>query len=178
MESSNPLGYRNKGASELAEVMREVGLIDERREQLGNEAEATRRGKTNAGITSTRIDRWYTPSIGCWKDILLTFEVHNTFTVKKTASDHYAVVLYIENQVGDLGHDRKTIQEGILLDREVQKRVLEIDAKAHEGNRSNINKWKTSMDNIREYLLQETAARRKVDNQQIKKSPGTLGGGL
>ena len=51
--SSNPLGYTNKGASNLAAVMSEVGLVDERREQLGNETEVTRRGITRAGVTGS-----------------------------------------------------------------------------------------------------------------------------
>ena len=83
VESQNPLGYPNKGATELAEIMGDVGLVDERREQIGTESEVTRRGRNNAGtITGTRLDRWYTPTTGKMGDVLWTFSIHNTFTFK------------------------------------------------------------------------------------------------
>ena len=56
VESRNPLAYPNKGAAKLAETYSEVGLVDERRNQLGNEHEPTRKGIYNGRATTTRID--------------------------------------------------------------------------------------------------------------------------
>jgi hypothetical protein len=55
VRSRNPLGYQNRGASQLATVMGELGLTDERREQLGDEREYTR--TADDGSISTRLDR-------------------------------------------------------------------------------------------------------------------------
>eukprot|EP00966_Prymnesium_polylepis_P028346 656033-Prymnesium_polylepis.1 len=169
VESANPLNYPNGGAAELATIMGSFSLIDERREQLGEEREVTRRGVTANGVTGTRIDRWYGPTSGRWSDILWTFQTHNTFVFKKNASDHYGVALYLENQSGDLGHDRKTVLEDILLDREVQMETLRLLQAAYKGNKSNKNKWRKALNTIRQYLLVETARRRKKDKIELVK---------
>ena len=63
VQSTNPLGYPNRGALLLATIMSDHNLVDERREQLGNEPEYTRKGPTAQGaVTSTRLDVWYTPA--------------------------------------------------------------------------------------------------------------------
>ena len=72
--------------------------------------------------------------------------------IKKTASDHHGVLLTLENQAGELGHERRTIQEGILLDRKVQDEVKNICNKAYTGNRCAANKWKQAMNPISESM--------------------------
>ena len=63
-------------------------LVDERREQLGDEKEFTRTGDGAAAETSTRLDRWYIPGE---TDMLVTFSVDNDFIFKLHSSDHSAV---------------------------------------------------------------------------------------
>ena len=80
VDSANPLGYhtQNRGASQLEEVMSDLKLSDERRDQLGYEAEFTHKQLVgplgSQTVTSTRLDRWYTPDID---DLLCEFEVLN-----------------------------------------------------------------------------------------------------
>ena len=63
VDSDNPLRYhaQNQGADILETIMSNVGLTDERREQLGMEAEYTHKQKTappgRQKVTSTRLDR-------------------------------------------------------------------------------------------------------------------------
>ena len=116
IQSPNPLAYSNIGARLLTDIMTQHTLIDERREQLGNEAEYTRSGNTSRdhlnNNISSRLDRWYVPDN---EDILWTFEVDNTFIFKATSSDHSAVIAQADNQTGELGHDRKTVNEIIII---------------------------------------------------------------
>jgi exonuclease III len=62
--SANPLGYANQGGTLLNQIMIDHKLVDERREQLGVGREFTRKGNTQRGTVSTRLDRWYTPEDG------------------------------------------------------------------------------------------------------------------
>ena len=173
--SQNPLAYPNKGAGALAEVLGKQSIVDERRNQLGNAPEPTRSQAGEGGrITATRLDRWYVPTAGPAKDMLWTYELHNTFTFKAVGSDHYGVVLYMEDQAGDLGHDRRTIQESIVLDRTVQGDILRVLAKAYEGNKCNANKWKDAMEGIKDLLMKETAKRRKKDKIEITRTLTSL----
>ena len=81
VKSRDPLGYDDRGGRLLSEIMIEKQLVDERREQLGNDAEYTRIGTVTGGhITSTRIDRWYVPEK---LDYLWTFETTNDYIFKK-----------------------------------------------------------------------------------------------
>ena len=45
VDSKNPLGYPNVGSQLMNTMMTDLGLVDERREQLGTEAEYTRKGR-------------------------------------------------------------------------------------------------------------------------------------
>jgi hypothetical protein len=74
--SRNPLVYDNAGARTLGEVVDACGLVDERREQLGNEIETTRGGSTRNGFTQSRLDRWYVP-VG--SEYQWTIQVENSF---------------------------------------------------------------------------------------------------
>jgi hypothetical protein len=93
VDSDNPLRYhaQNQGADILESIMSNIGLVDERREQLGTTAEYTHKQKTgplgNQRVTSTRIDRWHIPTDSSMQ---YTFEILNEFVYKKKRSDHYA----------------------------------------------------------------------------------------
>ena len=86
VDSVNPLGYhtQNRGAAQLEEVMSDLKLSDERRDQLEQAAEFTHKQLVgplgSQTVTSTRLDRWYTPDID---DLLCEFEVLNEFIYKK-----------------------------------------------------------------------------------------------
>ena len=98
VKSANPLKYKNYGSSILADGMKKLGLIDERREQLGNSKEYTFSEKVSLHpvlFTSTRLDRWYTPSGGMHKDKLLTFSTTKDFHHKPGGSDHSGVILIV-----------------------------------------------------------------------------------
>ena len=68
----------------LETIMSNVGLTDERREQLGMEAEYTHKQKTGPPgrqkVTSTRLDRWHTPTDD---DLQCNFKILNEFVYKK-----------------------------------------------------------------------------------------------
>ena len=49
--SRKPLAYPNIGVALLSQIMSDKGLVDERREQLGDEVEYTRKGNTTNGTT-------------------------------------------------------------------------------------------------------------------------------
>ena len=98
VDNANPLNYANGGADALAKKMEDLGLIDERREQLEGTKEFTRKGVNIRGeVVSTRLDRWYVPGETHY---LLTFEVQNNFVFKKKSSDHSAVYITLDNKRG------------------------------------------------------------------------------
>ena len=75
VDSPNPFGYANIGADALEKGMENRGLVDERREQLQQTQEFTRKGRNiNGDIVSTRLDRWYGPA---QTHYLLSYEVKN-----------------------------------------------------------------------------------------------------
>jgi hypothetical protein len=49
VRSRDPLAYPNIGSSLLGKIMGDLGLVDERREQLGQEREYTRTGPSTGG---------------------------------------------------------------------------------------------------------------------------------
>jgi len=167
VQSSNPLGYRNEGARLLAERLGRLGLNDERGDQLDGDSEITRAGNSANGYVGTRIDRWFIPTTSNYDHTLWTFELTNTFLFKRTASDHSGVLLTIDKQRGELGHDRRTVREDLLLDRDIQTHILALLKTAYKGNKSNANKWVDANNKIRDYLMSETAKRRKKDSKQI-----------
>ena len=72
VDSPNPMGYPNAGADAIEKAMENLGLVDERREQLQQEREFTRKGRNvNREMVSTRLDRWYSPA---QTHYLLSFE--------------------------------------------------------------------------------------------------------
>ena len=137
VDSTCPLTYPNIGGALMNTITSDVGLIDERREQLGTEAEYTRSHDSvdRAGhITSTRIDIWFTPSN---LDFLQSFEVDNSFIFKLKKSDHSAVSLTLDNQRGEMGHERKTINEELILRADIQTSIKKNLKKSTKGTRYN-----------------------------------------
>jgi len=171
VDSKNPLGYPNVGSQLMNTMMTDLGLVDERREQLGTEAEYTRKGNTANGVTSTRIDIWFTPSN---LDLLQTYHVDNSFIFKLNKSDHNAVSLELDNQRGELGKDRKTIDEELIMRPDIQAKIKEIKEQEYRGNALQRKKWKRTMDKICQLLMKETAAKRKKDKAEIKRLQGIL----
>ena len=167
VQNRNPLAYDNKGIKELTKMMRHASLIDERREQLGKEIEPTR----ITPMCSTRLDRWYVPSKGKMGEHLWTYDTTNTFIFKKNSSDHLGVTLHMENQVGELGHDRVTIRENLIAEREVQDQIIKLLNESYQKNGNNTTKWTRAMNMIRDFLIKETKMRKKREAPQIKR-PG------
>ena len=175
VHSRNPLNYPNQGVAKLAEEMAELSLADERRSQLQDKREYTRVGNSKNGWVGTRIDRWYTPTTGGMKDMLLEFGITNQFCFKKQASDHYGVWVTVENQHGKLGHDRQTIREDLVMERAVQEGILQAARKEFNAVGSAAKKWTRAMGGVRDYLMSETAKRRKKDAKEIARLEGMLG---
>ena len=172
--SQNPLAYHNIGQSLLAQRLGSLGLQDERGDQLNGTTETTRVGNSRNGYISTRLDRWYTPSTNDFSDILWSFTLINNFIFKSTASDHMGVILTIDAQQGDLGHDRQTIREDLIMDREIQQHILACLKEAYKGHGSAAKKWGTAMNSIKDYLMKETAKRRHKESVQIKRKLAML----
>ena len=166
VNSANPLQYANRGATLLAQVMSEFGLMDERRDQLGNEREFTRDGSTRNGQVSSRLDRWYTP---IEQDFLLTFKVENSFIFKSKSSDHRSVFLTLDNRMGKRGQERITLDETLISEIQVQEKIQEIVDEAYQGNHSQAKKWKRAHEHIKDYLLHESRQRKKRTNSELKK---------
>jgi len=120
VDSNNPLGYKNTGISILNDIIVSKKLIDERREQLGNEKEFTRSGANAGGITSSRIDRWYIP---IEHDYLITFDTDNQFIFKETSSDHRAVIMKIDDKAGTRGNERDSLDETLTEDPNIQEEI-------------------------------------------------------
>jgi hypothetical protein len=121
IDSPNPAGYDNRGAALLETIMSEKSLIDKRRDQLGLAHEFTRAAKASAdGITSTRLDRWYTPEA---MTQLQTFEVRNDFIFKERSSDHLMVVMTLDDQLGERGKDRISVDPALLEKVEIQDHI-------------------------------------------------------
>ena len=168
IHSRNPLAYPNIGASLLATIMEEKGLIDERREQLGEESEYTRKGDVVGGlITSTRLDRWYLPANRDW---LLTFKVDNSIPHKPKASDHNAVWVKIDTRTGELGAERVTLDAQLMNETYIQDKIAEIVSDIYQPNnkKSEAKKWSKMNGAIYDYLLKETQARKKKTKTEIK----------
>ena len=168
VHNRDPFAYPNIGATLLSQIMEEKGLIDERREQLGEESEYTRKGQVvNGMITSTRLDRWYLPANRDW---LLTFQVDNSISHKITPSDHSAVWVQIDNKTGELGAERITLSAALLDEKYVQDKIHNIVQAIYTptNRKSEHKKWTKMNGDIYDYLLQETQKRRKVTKAEIK----------
>jgi hypothetical protein len=165
VDSVNPLAYhtQNRGASQLEDAMSDLKLSDERRYQLGQEAEFTHKQLVgpigSQTLTSTRFDRWYTPDMD---DLLCEFEVLNEFIYKKKKSDHYAVLLTLMDRDGDMGHERETFREEVMEDRTIQDEVKRSATKAWDQNKgkSYTIAWSKMNDVIYRILRRETNKRK------------------
>ena len=166
VDSANTLAYANRGATLLGDIVGNLALNDIRREQLGNAPEYTRKGPNPNGTwTSSRIDRWYTPTRD---DLLYTVEVLNTFVFKKQSSDHSAVLLKIESQQGKLGHDRISLRNDLMEEEEIQLKVLEAYKSAWRTQGAPEKKWRAGNNKAYEILLNETRRRQKIEHKEIK----------
>ena len=179
VDSDNPLRYhaQNQGADILESIMSNIGLTDERREQLGMTAEYTHKQKTgplgNQRVTSTRLDRWHTPTDSSMQ---CTFEILNEFVYKKKRSDHYAVLLTLTDNDGELGHERTTFREEVMENRRVQAEMKEAADKTwrkHKG-RSYMTAWTKMNETIYNILLRETKRTRKGELLQLKRKLAML----
>ena len=142
VDSPNPLGYPNVGADALGEKMEDIGLVDERREQLQQSKEFTRKGvNVNGETVSTRLDRWYSPAS---TNYLLSFETRNNFVFKQKSSDHSIVIITLDNKKGVSGSERETIDEELTLDPEIQREIEQAVEKTYASNKSEVNKWTES----------------------------------
>ena len=172
VRSANPLQYKNYGGTLLAQIMADKGLVDERREQLENEPEYTRIGNTRSGLTSTRLDRWYTPADLTY---LLSFNIDNTFVFKETASDHRAVILTMDDRLGEPGRARKNVDEALLDSERIQDEIATIMKEEYEGNnRTEETKWRRAHNRIRDLLFRETEAKKKRARARIERLLGFL----
>jgi hypothetical protein len=161
VRSKTPLNYPNGGAVHvvLMTMMAEKGLIDERREQLEDSREYTR--EEDDGCTSTRLDRWYVPAD---TDLLMTFNVDHTSIFKEKVSDHKCVRMLLDTRKGDLGHERTTIDEELLMESNIQEDTQKIVTDVYASQRSEMNKWTLAHVQIKDLLMKETKARRRASN--------------
>ena len=133
VDSPNPLGYPNVGADALGEKTEDIGLVDERREQLQQSKEFTRKGvNVNGETVSTRLDRWYSPAR---TNYLLSFETRNNFVFKQKSSDHSIVIITLDNKKGVSGSERETIDEELTLDPEIQREIEQAVEKTYASNK-------------------------------------------
>ena len=171
--SASPLGYagRNHGAQLLETIMQETQHSDVRRDQLGNEVECTRTGNTTSGWTSTRLDRWYTPKRD---DLQWTVHIISNFVFKKQKSDHAAVMIIIEDMMGDLGKERITLREDIMEDRKIQVEMANAAEQAWKQRGSPAKRWVAVNNAFYKILLRETKRRRKTELLEIKQKTALL----
>ena len=169
--SRNPLAYDNAGARTLGEVVDACGLVDERREQLGDEIETTRGGSTRNGFTQSRLDRWYVP-VG--SEYQWTIQVENSFVFKENSSDHNPVTLKIEDRAGEVGSERVRINGNLLREAQVQHTVLVVLREAYDNRKSEVKKWNRAMSNIYKYLLKTTKERKRKTDKEIRFLHGQL----
>ena len=131
--------------------------------------------RAHGELTSTRLDRWYTPAD---MDSLLTFNVDNTFVFKKVASDHRAVILTMDDRLGETGKARKNIDETLLDSERIQDAIAGIVKKEYDpnirNNRSEATKWLRVNNNIKDFLFKETDAKRKRARERIEALHGYL----
>ena len=168
VKGKNQLNYPNRGASQLATVMADLGLDDYRRRQLEDEFEHTRKPDNGTSAVITRLDRWYIPTDTDFADFLWDIHVRNDLVWSEENSDHQPVLLTVEPIEGERGHDRETIREDLVYLPTVQAQLLILLEKAYDNNKSIANKWSRAMIDIRDYLMKETAKLKKKERTEIK----------
>ena len=180
VQSSDPSRYRNIGSSLLGEVMAGVGLYDFRRSQLRNDHEATRcplgevRTRTGPDVVMTRLDRFYIPTNDRHDDLLPSFTVRWDILWSKETRDHAAIILDLEDAVGEAGHARHTIREDITSEYTVQEKIKELTDAAYDKGGKEWQKWERAECAIKDYLLKETARRRVRERVAITQAKTEL----
>lgn len=170
--SENPLMYPNGGITELKSIVATNQLEDHRREQLQEQHEFTRIGvNANKKVVKSRLDRIYTPK-SLTEHHHLTFQVSQEVVFKETPSDHQIVILHLETitQTTPKNKDRKSINEQLVLEPEVQQRILTIlEENFKKSNRSMFNRWTYANKQIARYLIRETKGRKIKNDKEIHK---------
>jgi uncharacterized protein YihD (DUF1040 family) len=70
----------------------------------------------------------------------MTFNVDHTFIIKEKVSDHKCVHMLLDTRKGDLGHERTTIDEELLMESNIQEDIQEIVTDVYASQRSEMNK--------------------------------------
>ena len=159
VQSSNPMRYKNVGASLLGTTMAEVGLWDFRRTQLGNEHEGTRQPlgmvhtRDGPDVVVTRLDRFYIPTTEAFEDLLPSLRVQWDVVWSDEARDHAAIVMDLENAVGELGHERPTIREDLAKEPGVQDQIIKVVDEAYGKGGSETAKWERGERAMRDHSL-------------------------
>ena len=173
VQSSDPTRYANTGASLLGEIMADANLWDFRRTQLVHGREPTRwplgEVHTNDGpdVVVTRLDRFYIPTNDAHEDLLPSFHLRWDLIWKKETRDHAAIILDLEDAVGEAGHQRHTIREDLADEHAVQQTITKLVEEAYEKEGKEWQKWERAENAIKDYLLKETARRRVKERREI-----------
>jgi hypothetical protein len=163
VQSSDPTRYANNGAALLGEIMADANLWDFRRTQLVHDREPTRwplgEVHTNDGpdIVVTRLDRFYIPTNDAHEDLLPSFHLRWDLIWKKETRDHAAIILDLEDAVGEAGHQRHTIREDLADENAVQQTITKLVEDAYLKGGKEWQKWERAENAIKDYLLKETA---------------------
>jgi hypothetical protein len=173
VQSSNPLRYKNVGGLILENTLTKLGLFDFRRAQLEQGKEPTRtplgaiHTRDGPDVVSTRLDRFYIPTNEAHEDLLPSLDVRWDIIWTKEARDHAAIVLTLEDAVGDAGHERHTIREDITLEPGVRDTLEELANEAYTKGGKEWQKWERAHASMRDFLLKETARRRVKAKKEI-----------
>ena len=154
--------------------MEDVGLIDERRDQLDNEREYTCKMPTrNGGVTSTRIDRWYIPET---TPFLTEYRLDNNIVFKEVKPDHTAIWITLDTRTGEMGHDRKNLHPKLMDDPRIIQEIRETQARIYSENsgKDEIKKWSITLTKIFDILSRETKARKFKEKEEIRRLNGFL----
>ena len=90
-------------------------------------------GELSVGDSSrvmTRLDRWYVPATEEFAHYLWDIEVLNDLVWSENNKDHLPVVLTVEANVGERGHDRETARADMCFETGVQKEIMSITDRA------------------------------------------------
>ena len=117
---------------------------------------------TQATVTPPRewINLWYLPQTNDWS---WTIKIVNTFTFELVASDHNGVLLKIGDTDREIGHERVTVNAGVIRDPIVQEKKLEIANGIYRkhSRKGESNQWRMTEAAIYDYMVKETKRRKK-----------------
>jgi hypothetical protein len=99
--------------------------------------------------------------------------VKSEYVIKKTL-DHKPVQLTIETPEGEDGHQRHTINEDMILEPQIQSHITRLVDDAYEKSGNQTKKWERAHASVRDFLLKETAKRKKVNRKKLKGAKAQL----